>query len=146
MAASRFPCSRAALPRSSAPGATAPVLSLVSPSGKRVRFSDSLQAAALTERGFYELRTAATAEGSGRPVAVNVDLAESDLAHVEPRELVAAATAIAGPGGAPAGGDAATAAERERAQRVWWYLLVGAFLVLAAETMLSNRLSGAAAT
>lgn len=128
-----------------APGAEAPVLSIVSPTGKRVRFSDSVHAATLTERGFYELRTNATAEGSGRPVAVNVDPAESDLAHVEPRELVAAALATAGPASSASGADAGTAAERERGQRVWWYLLVGAFLVLAAETMLSNRLSGAIA-
>ena len=128
-----------------APGAEAPVLSIVSPTGKRVRFSDSVHAATLTERGFYELRTNATAEGSGRPVAVNVDPAESDLAHVEPRELVAAALATAGPASSASGADAGTAAERERGQRVWWYLLVAAFLVLAAETMLSNRLSGAVA-
>ena len=116
------------------------------PSGKRVRFSDTTRATPLLERGFYELRTQATAEGGGRPVAVNVDAAESDLAHVEPREVVAAATATAGPSGGASGTDTGTAAERERKQRVWWYLLIGAFLVLAAETMLSNRLSTAAAS
>ena len=124
-----------------APGTAAPILLLVAPSGKRVRFSDTTRAAPLLERGFYELRTQATAEGSGRPVAVNVDLAESDLAHVEPRELVAAVTATAGVSGGASGVAAGTAAERERGQRLWWYLLIGAFLVLAAETILSNRLS-----
>lgn len=124
-----------------APGADAPVLSLMSPSGKRARFSDSTHASALLERGFYELRTQATADGAGRPVAVNVDMAESDMAHMEPRELVSAATATAGVAGGASGGEVGTAAERERNQRMWWYLLVGAFLVLAAETILSNRLS-----
>ncbi len=127
-----------------APGEPAPSLTLVSPSGKRVRFSDSVRTAPLLEAGFYELRGPNTAAGSGRPVAVNVDLGESDLAHLEPRELVAAALASTAAAGAPGVADSATPAERERAQRVWWYLLIGAFLVLAAETFLSNRLSGAA--
>ena len=124
-----------------APGAEPTVLTLHSPTAKRVRFSDSVQATPLLERGFYELRTAVTAEGSGRPVAVNVDLSESDLAHMEPEELVTAALAATATGGPQATADAATAAERERNQKIWWYLLVGAFLVLATETILSNRLS-----
>jgi hypothetical protein len=117
------------------------VLTLHSPSGRRTRFTDSLRATTLTERGFYELRGPATAEGSGRPVAVNVDLGESDLSHMEPAELVAAA--LAGAGTVEGGGSAsdATASEKERGQRLWWYLLVGAFVVMAAETLLSNRLS-----
>jgi hypothetical protein len=60
---------------------------------------------------------------------------------MEPRELVAAALAGVGAGGGQATADDATAAEKERAQRVWWYLLIGAFLILATETLLSNRLS-----
>ena len=121
--------------------ASAAGLTLVAPSGKRTRFTDSLQAAPLLERGFHELRAQNTAEGGGRAIAVNVDLAESDLAHLEPRELIAAATATSAPGVGGMGGISATSAERERAQRVWWYLLIGAFIVLAAETLLSNRLS-----
>jgi hypothetical protein len=124
-----------------APGSERPTITLVSPTGKRVRFTDSLRATSLLERGFYELRGPATAEGSGRAIAVNVDLGESDLSHMEPRELVAAALAGVGTGGGQATADAATAAEKERAQRVWWYLLIGAFLILAVETLLSNRLS-----
>lgn len=126
-----------------APGAAAPQLTLHAPSGRRTRFADTARATTLTERGFHELRGPATAEGGGRPIAVNVDLAESDLAHMEPNELVTAALASAGPPGSGSASEA-TAAERERSQRIWWYLLVGAFLVLAAETVLSNRLSGMA--
>lgn len=125
------------------PGAPPPVLTLHMPSGRRVRMADTVRATTLVERGFHELRGPATAEGSGRAIAVNVDLAESDLAHMEPEELVAAALASTGLTGSGAASDA-TAAERERAQRIWWYLLFGAFLVLAAETVLSNRLSGMA--
>lgn len=128
------------------PGVEKPTLSIVSPSGKRIRFSDTTRATPLVERGFYELRTQATADGGGRPVAVNVDAAESELAHVEPREVVTAVMATAGAVAGATGTDAGTAAERERRQRVWWYLLIGAFLVLAAETLLSNRLSTAAAS
>ncbi|MDA1080711.1 MAG: BatA and WFA domain-containing protein [Gemmatimonadetes bacterium] len=123
-----------------------PSLTLVAPSGKRTRFSDSLSAAPLLERGFYELRGAATAEGAGRSIAVNVDLAESDLAHLEPAELVTAALASSGTLPGQATGATATSIEKERAQRVWWYLLIGAFLALAAETILSNRLSGVVST
>ncbi|HVZ48440.1 MAG TPA: hypothetical protein VG916_06635, partial [Gemmatimonadaceae bacterium] len=129
-----------------APGDPAPMLTLVSPSGRRTRFSDSLRAAPLLERGFYELRGPNTAEGSGRAIAVNVDLAESDLAHLEPRELVAAALASSAVTNGGATPDMATPVEKERAQGVWWYLLIVAFLVLAAETILSNRLSRVAAT
>jgi hypothetical protein len=124
-----------------APGGERPIVTLVSPTGKRFRFTDSVRATPLLERGFYELRGPATAEGSGRAIAVNVDLGESDLARMEPRELVAAALAGVGAGGGQATADDATAAEKERAQRVWWYLLIGAFLILATETLLSNRLS-----
>jgi hypothetical protein len=131
------------VPRPAA-GEPAPVLTLVSPSDRRFRFSDTVRASPLTEAGFYELRGPNTPAGSGRPVAVNVDLGESDLAHLEPRELVAAALASTAATGSSGAADSATPAERERAQRIWWYLLVGAFLVLAAETFLSNRLSGAA--
>lgn len=121
------------------------VLTLVSPSGVRTRLNDSVHAAPLPERGFYELRGPATAEGSGRAIAVNVDPAESDLSRIEPAELVAAATANTG---ASVGGEQGdlTTEERERQQRIWWYLLVAAVLVLGAETVLSNRLSAAAAT
>jgi len=73
-------------------------------------------------------------------VAVNLDLAEADLAAMDPAELVAA---VEPRGDAPGGRgiDTLTAEEREHRQSLWWYLLFAAFLVLAAETVLSNRLS-----
>jgi hypothetical protein len=39
--------------------------------------------------------------------------------------------------------NASTPQDQERRQKVWWYLLLGALLVMGAETMLSNRLSRA---
>lgn len=116
-----------------------------SPSGRRIRlFPDSGRSTVeLRERGFYEVRAGSTAIGAGRPIAVNVDLAESDLSHMDPAELVAAVTSRGTTGtqnatNAPFTG---TAEELERRQAIWWYLLLAAMILLAAETLLSNRLS-----
>ena len=131
-----------------------------SPSGSRVRLSADSQrtegerarqstvarsstTVELREQGFYEVRGGSTAIGAGRPIAVNVDLAESDLSHIDPAELVAAITDRAARGAttsatAPFLG---TAEELERRQAIWWYLLLAAMLLLAGETLLSNRLS-----
>ena len=92
----------------------------------------------LSEQGFYQVRDAG---GRGDfTVAVNLDFGESDLSAMDPRELTAAVE--------PRGEDVrATAAaqvrpeDRERRQSLWWYLLIAAFLLLAIETALSNRLS-----
>jgi len=116
-----------------------------SPAGLRVRVAaDSLRPTIeLRERGFYEVRGGATAIGAGRPVAVNVDLAESDLSHMDPAELVAAVTARDNRGASPSASApfAGTAQDLERRQAIWWYLLLAALLLLAAETLFSNRLS-----
>jgi hypothetical protein len=119
-------------------------LILEAPSHKRVRLSagGADHIAPLTEAGFYELRGAATPVGSGRPIAVIVDPAVSDLAPMAPTELVAAITA---PG--PTANTGLTSDgipdETERKQTLWWYLLFAAMLLVAGETMLSNRLSRA---
>ena len=115
------------------------------PSGARTRVgADSgVTSVELRERGFYEVRGGGTAIGAGRPVAVNVELAESDLSHFDAAELVAAVTART-----ERGGDArastefqGTAAELERRQAIWWYLLLAGLLLLGAETLLANRMS-----
>jgi hypothetical protein len=127
-------------------GGTGPDPSLVveSPSGERFRAVEAERPTVdLKERGFYEVRDAGTAIGAGQPLAVNVDLAESDLSHVDAAELIASVTSREEPGGAAASGAVlpGTEQELERRQAIWWYLLLGALLVLAAETILSNRLS-----
>jgi hypothetical protein len=116
-----------------------------SPSGQRFR-RDAMDRPSieLSERGFYEVRGTATAIGAGRPIAVNVDLAESDLSHFDPAELVAALTARPSQRGGTAATGAplpGTALDLERRQSIWWYLLVAAALVLAAETLFANRMS-----
>jgi hypothetical protein len=95
----------------------------------------------LSRPGFYEIRDTDASDTGLVRVAVNVDLDESNLEPVDPDELVAAATGRAG-------GDREVTTERElapealeRRQTLWWYLLIGALGFLAAETVVSNRLS-----
>jgi hypothetical protein len=120
-------------------------LTLESPSGvkQRVTATGPNHLATLHERGFYELRGRDTPVGSGRPIAVNVDPAESDLSHLDPQDLVAAVTSAKAQEQAGSDFNAATPQDQERRQRLWWYLLLVAVLVLAGETAVSNRLSRA---
>jgi hypothetical protein len=116
---------------------------LQTPSDERIRLSARgiNHTAPLRESGFYELRLQSASPGSGRPIAVNVDGAESDLSILDPEELLAATSAPA-PGQVAKGGESLAAPEeRERRQSLWWYLLLGALFLLAVETVMSNRLS-----
>lgn len=111
------------------------------PSGRRVALDDEggglLE---LEEQGFYEIRPQAS-DADGAVFASNVDLAESDLTPVDPREVAAAATG----GGEGARAAAAAAPEtpeaQERAQRLWWYLLGMGLILLGVESVLAARLS-----
>lgn len=117
-------------------------LILEAPSGEKTRLSvtGTNHLATMRERGLYELRGEDAPVGGGRPIAVNVDPAEADLTHLDPQELVAAATATAAK---VVAAEAAPAApeQQEGRQTVWWYLLLAALFLLAVETVLSNRLS-----
>jgi hypothetical protein len=108
----------------------------IGPDGARTAIGET-GLLALDRQGFYEIRGD---EGPARSIAVNLDLAESDLASLDP-ETIAAAVGPRGDSPALAGSETLTAAQREQRQSLWWYLLVTAFLLLAAETVLSNRLS-----
>ena len=76
-------------------------------------------------------------------VAVNVDLAESDLTAVDPEELGSMVTGRAGGSREVESGMVRAVApeDRERRQSVWWYLLIVAAVLFVAETLVSNRLS-----
>ncbi|MEJ7811887.1 MAG: BatA and WFA domain-containing protein [Gemmatimonadaceae bacterium] len=130
-----------------APAARAPSSeewNAVAPSGERTRLGgrSAARTLVLAEQGFYELRRSDEDGHPSRVVAVNLDLAESDLSTMDPQELIGAVTARADSATA-AGPDAElTVEERERRQAIWWYLLAAALLLLAAETAFSNRLSG----
>ena len=96
----------------------------------------------LREQGFYEVRPEGTARGMGRRVAVNLDPAEANLARIDPEELKASVLASAGgPTVGTIASDAPTREDTERRQTIWWYLLALAGVLLAAETLMSNRLS-----
>jgi len=126
-----------------------PQLVVETPSNRVVRLAgaDSSRGAQtavpLVERGFYELRVAGATKGTGRMVAVNVDPNESDLSRLDPQELVASVTSASGRAGSGDGLAMMTESreERERRQTIWWYLLAGALVLLAVETVVSNRLS-----
>ena len=93
----------------------------------------------LTEQGFYDVRTQGAGADSATTLAVNVDLDESDLTPMDPRELLSAVVGRAP--GAPGSMARPTAESQAQAQRLWWFLLVAGGLLLAGETLLSNRLS-----
>jgi hypothetical protein len=111
---------------------------LISPAGLRVALDgEGPDVIELEEQGFYEIRT--EKDRPGVVVASNVDLAESDLTAMDPRDVVAAATGRAGGTTAAEAGATPTDQAQEAAQRVWWYLLFAGLLLLSAETVLANR-------
>jgi hypothetical protein len=135
----------------SAPGPKGPGLPaktgarlIVTPAGQRVPLTETDHAAflELDQQGLYEIRTSSGEERRPLTVAVNLDPAESDLTTIDPQELLAAVTghATSTAGGQPSAAPA-TPAETEQRQALWWYLLLAALLVLAGETILSNRTS-----
>ena len=113
------------------------------PSGAKTRLASSNDGlVALHEQGFYEVRPEGAARGMGQRVAVNLDPAEANLARIDPQELKA--SVLASGGGNTAGAvtaDAPTREDTERRQTIWWYLLAFAGVLLATETLMSNRLS-----
>jgi len=120
---------------------------VVAPSGERLGQSGSGEGTEglleLNEQGVYEIRPA-TGTAGGRPeaIAVNLDPAESDLAALDPGELVASVTGHAASAQTqPVLPQELTREDAERRQSVWWYLLLTGLLLLALETVVSNHLS-----
>ena len=101
----------------------------MTPSGERIAQSSLGEGTdgllELSEQGVYEVRAAAASTGRPEAIAVNLDPAESDLAALDPRELVAAVTGHATPQAVqPAQAQEMTREEAERRQSLWWYLLL----------------------
>ncbi|OFV93189.1 MAG: hypothetical protein A3G76_15275 [Acidobacteria bacterium RIFCSPLOWO2_12_FULL_65_11] len=116
---------------------------VVTPAGQRTtQRVGSSGLVELDEQGFYEVRPAGATTGRPQTLAVNIDPSEADLTPLDPSELVAAVT-----GRATQAAEAAVAptplspADAERRQALWWYLLLAGLALLAAETVISNRLS-----
>jgi hypothetical protein len=120
-------------------------LRLQAPSGARERLTatGANHLVTLREHGFYELGTRDTPVGSGRPIAVNVDPAESDLSHLDPQDIVVAVTTAIGERQPGSEFNATTPQDQESRQKLWWYLLLAALFLMAVETAMSNRLSRA---
>lgn len=112
---------------------------VISPSGARDRATD--RPVELAQPGFYQVQS--DNRETIRLVAVNVDRTESDFNAWNADELKAAITSndtLA----SVASSETLTDTEREGRQRVWWFLLVGAAVLLLIEVLLANRLSRAA--
>ena len=118
----------------------------VSPSGTRVALAgEASEVLTMDEQGFYEVRGAKGigTGGVASVVAVNVDVNESDLTPIDPKEIVAAATVASGSVRVEQAGMPLPPDAQERGQRLWWLLLAAGLAVFGAETVLGNRLSRA---
>jgi hypothetical protein len=112
---------------------------VLTPGSEQVRLANGTPLE-LEEVGFYELRDS---RGSTQLVsfAANVDPAESEATVFDPAEMQTTLLAATQGGTAGGSGLGLTMAERERQQNGWWYLIVVAFVLLAIETLFSNRTS-----
>jgi hypothetical protein len=122
----------AALP----PSSPAPVI--IAPGGERLAQAAQPGIIELKEQGFYEIR-AGERDPAPRVLAANVDLAESDMTPIDPQEVVAGVTGTAGGAAPPGANTTITNEERERSQRVWWYLLFAGLLLIGAEALFANQ-------
>ena len=129
------------LAASAAPRGAAAQRVVLTPSGRRVPIEDEgSDVVELSEKGFYELRGDGTQ--SMTVVAVNVDPAEADLTPIDPKEIVAAAIGGSGGGdGTQPTGVPLTPQDKEKNQRLWWYLLLAGILLLGVDTLVSNRMA-----
>jgi hypothetical protein len=122
---------------------------IVTPSGQRISLGVSGEGMPsdsgvleLNEQGIYEIRTTGASATRPEAFAVNLDPAESELAPLDPQELVAFVTGhAAAETPEPSAAQEMTREEAERRQSLWWYLLMGGLLLLATETAIANRLS-----
>ena len=114
---------------------------VITPSRERIRMraSERTRTLRIAEPGIYQIR--AGAGGSTQTLAANVDIAESDFTTVPAQNFK---DAIApGAAGGTANMATVTPLDHEQQQGIWWYLLVIALALLAAETLLGNRISSA---
>ncbi|MDX1495784.1 MAG: hypothetical protein R3253_17065, partial [Longimicrobiales bacterium] len=98
----------------------------------------------LEEHGFYTVRQPGSDPDRPFVMAVNVDLEESELASIDPDELVLQIEASSAPGdGSPALGEAVELVreDQERRQSLWRWLLLAAMVLFIAETVISNVIS-----
>jgi hypothetical protein len=121
---------------------------ILSPDGQTIRV-DTSATLALRMPGFYEIRREGSAE-SAALIAVNPPAAESDLARMDPREVVLAVQADSSAVGASSEA-LLMPVDVERRQRFWRAILLAALVLLAVEVIYANlgpgrRAPGAVAT
>ncbi|HEY2825059.1 MAG TPA: BatA and WFA domain-containing protein, partial [Gemmatimonadales bacterium] len=92
----------------------------------------------LDEAGFYRVRPLDTGR-EATVLAVNPDVSESDLSHVEPDAIVGAVVTNGTPAAERNAPQVTGPEQMERQQGLWWYLLGAALLLLAAETLVARR-------
>lgn len=117
--------------------------SVVAPSGRKIPLEDpaggNRSSLKLTEPGFYRFRVQETEH----LLASNLDPRESDLRAQRPERLLAQLPRVSRREGAapqqPTSLDRRHALENR--QRLWWYLVLTACLVLLVESLLANRYS-----
>ena len=108
------------------------------PAGEATRFL------ALEEQGFYQVRRPGADPTRPFTVAVNVDVAESELETMDPTELagsISAREADAETGVAGLLPAEVREQDQERRQSLWRLLMIGALILLLTETAVSNWLS-----
>jgi hypothetical protein len=116
---------------------------VLTPSGKRVPLLDEgAEVLELSEQGFYEIRGIGNATDVA-VIASNVDPVEGDLTPLpDPKEIaLAAVVAPSAAGSAGGSGFPLTPEAQENNQRLWWNLLFAGIVLLAVDTVLSNRLA-----
>jgi hypothetical protein len=116
---------------------------VVTPSKQRIPLDVGRQGAFIqaSEQGFFQVEEP---DAGGRRLAVlaaNLDPQESDLTPLDPRVISEAIGVGGNSGEVSPPPEATTPEDRERRQSLWWYLLATAFLLLATETVVANRLS-----
>ena len=102
----------------------------------------------LDARGIWEIRPPGQRPDHPLALAVNVDVAESDMTKLDVEEFLGAIRGeevTDGPSdGAEAAGEVTAeveAADFEKRQSFWRYLLTAVFMLMVSETVLANRLS-----
>jgi hypothetical protein len=124
---------------------------VIDPAGSSVRLpgGNGPHYLTLKDAGFYTMRPTGSGESRPLAVAVNVDMAESDPATMEPQEAAGALARIVSTDGGGSGAGRAVQLQQqdiERRQSIWRLLLAAVLVLLAAETLMANRRSSRTAT